>query len=219
MKKMKIVYALAITAFLVMLSTSFVGATLDISVAVADPQINQGQSQVITATTNEGGKGILLVLQPALGDPWAGFLMTHPALAALWASLPSDIKTQVQEKIGDKIVSYKLIAMEKGDSVIATFPEDFKGINGDPSTALQGEYKVIFVFLAKCESDDQVPDGGNTLDAAIECKPHRECRFVELDFAAAGWFVVPEVPLGTIAPILASFVALPVAKLYRRKHA
>jgi hypothetical protein len=134
-------------------------------------------------------------------------------------SLPNDIKTQVQEKIGDKIVSYKLIVMEEGGSVDVTFPEDFTGINGEPSTALNGEYKVIFVFLSKCESEDQVPDGDNTLDAAIECRPHRECKLVELDFACARWFVVPEVPLGTIAPVLSALAAIPVAKLYKRKHA
>jgi len=209
MKTVKIAYAFLAVSLMVLLSTSFASSVLDISVAVADPQISQLQSQVITATSNEGGKGVLLVLQPAIGDPWAGFLIAHPELAALYASLPSDIQTQIQEKIGDKIVSYKLIVMETGGSVPVTFPDDLTGINGEPSTALTGEYKVIFVFLAK----------GNTLDAAIECCPPPECKLVELDFACAGWFVVPEVPLGTIAPILSALAALPVAKLYKRKHA
>jgi hypothetical protein len=217
MKHMKIACAFVAVSLMLLLSTTIVNASLDISVSVADPQINQGESQVITACTNEGGKGILIVLQPALGDPWAGFLMTHPELAALWARLPSAIQTQVMEKIGDKIVSYKLIVMEEGGCVEAKFPDEFIGINGAPSTALVGVYKVIFVFLANVDLDGQEPI--NTYDAAIECQPRRECKLVELDFACAGWFVVPEVPLGTIAPILSALAAVPVAKLYKRKHA
>jgi hypothetical protein len=178
-----------------------------------DPQINQLQSQEITATTNEPGKGILLVLQPAEGDPWAGFLAAHPNLEEIWNSLPSDIKTQVQEKIGDKIVSYKLIATEEGSECV-TFPEDFTGVNGEPSTALVGIYKVIFVFLSKGESTDTIPDAGLTDN--IQCSPR--VRLVELDFACASWFVVPEVPLGTIAMIVSSITALSVFKLYKRKR-
>jgi len=220
MKKMKIAFAFVAVSLAVLLSTSLVSAqldTLDISIAVRNPSLCKGQSQGIALTTNKAGKGIVFVLQPALGDPWAGFLMAHPILAAIWASVPTEIKTQVQEKIGDKIVSYKLIVMDAGGSIDVTFPDDFTGINGEPSTALMGTYEVCFIFLSKCETDEV--NGGSTYDAAIECTPPRECRFVELDFACGGWFVIPEVPLGTIAPILSALAALPVAKLYKRKHA
>jgi hypothetical protein len=179
-----------------------------------DPQINQLQSQVITATTNEPGKGILLVLQPAEGDPWAGFLAAHPNLAEIWNSLPSDIKTQVQEKIGDKIVSYRIISTDVGGDIgPVTFPNDFTGVNGEPSTALVGIYKVIFVFLSKGESNDNVPLTDN-----IQCHQPPRCRLCELDFACASWFVVPEVPFGTIAMIVSSITALSVFKLYKRKR-
>jgi hypothetical protein len=222
MKKMKIAYAFIAASLVALLSVSMVNASLDISVTVKDLQINQGECQVITATTNEGGKGILIVLQPALGDPWTGFLITHPALATLYAELPSDIQTQLMGMIGNKIVSYKLITMTEGGCQDATFPDDFTGINGEPSTTLNGDYKVIFVFLAKCQEDDQVPDNeipANDLTAGVECQePTCECRLVELDFACAGWFVVPEFYLGTIAPLLSALIALPAVKLLKRKH-
>jgi hypothetical protein len=224
MKKMKIAYAFIAASLVALLSVSMVNASLDISVTVKDLQINQGECQVITATTNEGGKGILIVLQPALGDPWTDFLIAHPELAALYAELPSDIQTQLMEMIGNKIVSYKLITMTEGGSQDVTFPDDFTGINGEPGTTLNGDYKVIFVFLAKCQEDDQVPDNEtpeNDVTAGVECrKPKCECRLVELDFACTVWFVVPEFYLGTIAPLLSALIALPAVKLLKkRKHA
>lgn len=217
MKRMKIAYAFIAVSFVALLSVSMANASLDVSVTVADPQINKGESQVITATTNERGKGILLVLQPALGDPWTGYLMAHPGLAVLYANLPSDIKTQLQEKIGDKIVSYKFVEMEEPGYIEVNFPSDFKGINGEPSTALVGAYKVIFVFLSNYESDDQLPNG--ELTASVDTQATYKCKLVEIDFACATWFVIPEFLLGTIAPILSSLFALPVAKILKRKHA
>ena len=223
MKKMKIAYAFIAASLVALLSVSMVNASLDISVTVKDLQIDQGECQVITATTNEGGKGILIVLQPALGDPWTGFLITHPALATLYAELPSDIQMQLMGLVGNKVVSYKLITMTEGGCQDVTFPDDFTGINGEPSTTLKGDYKVIFVFLAKCQEDDQVPDNEipeNDLTAGVQCRqPQRECRLVELDFACANWFVIPEFYLGTIAPLLSALIALPAVKLFKRKHA
>jgi hypothetical protein len=209
MKRTKIAVAFAAASLLVLLSASFANAALNISVTVKYPQIAQGQSQIITATTNEGGKGILLVLQPAEGDPWAGFLQDHPDLEDLWNSLPSDTQSQVKDAVGNKIVSYKIIVTDQAGSEDVAFPDDFKGINGEPSTALVGTYTVIFVFV------------GAPADGADATNANAEVSICKLDFDAvtASWFVVPEVPLGTIAAISSALVALSVFKLYKRKHA
>ena len=59
-------------------------------------------------TTNERGKGILLVIQPAEGTPWIDFLNDHPGLKALWNMLPYNIRTRIACKVGGKIVSFDL---------------------------------------------------------------------------------------------------------------
>lgn len=227
---MRLLYAFAAVSLIAFLSIASVKATLDVSVEVANPAINQGEPQLITATTNEPGIGILLVLQPAMGDAWTDFLMAHPVLAALLAGLPSEIQTQLYGLIGNKIVSYKLIGpipeepflMLPEVSIPVTFPDDFTGINGEPSTTLVGDYKVIFVYISNYEADmqpvDQEPDAVELTQAQIEVPGI--VTLVELDFACGRWFVVPEYALGTIAPVLSSLAALPLAKrYYNRKHA
>jgi hypothetical protein len=227
MKKMKISLAFLALSLIALLSISSVKATLDISVNVENPVIDQGETQLITATTNEPGVGLLIVLQPALGGPWTDFLMTHPELMTLLASLPPEIQAQLQGLIGDKIVSYKLIGPIPEDAPIqyplcipAIFPCEFTGINGEPSTELVGDYKVIFVFLSCVEEEDgQVLPDAEPTDAVETTQLPIEVSLIELDFACGRWFVVPEVALGTIAPILASMAALPIVKMYKRKHA
>lgn len=149
------------------------------------------------------GKRILLVIQPAEGTPWIDFLNEHPGLKALWNTLPSNIRTEVTSKIGGKIVSYSIIntGLGGGDRVV-TFPDNFTGINGAPSTTMAGEYKVIFAFLSY-EADNE----------NMGC-----CCLFEIGFDCIGWniHVVPEVPLGTIAPLLSMIFAMPILKLYRR---
>jgi hypothetical protein len=83
-----------------------------------------------------------------------------------------------------------------------------------------GDYKVIFVFLSCVEEEDgQVLPDAEPTDAVETTQLPIEVSLIELDFACGRWFVVPEVALGTIAPILASMAALPIVKLYKRKHA
>jgi len=224
MKKMKISLAFVALSLIALLSISSAKATLDISVEVANPVIDQGDVQLITATTNEPGIGLLIVLQPAMGGPWTDFLTAHPELMALLAGLPPEIQTQLQGAIGDKIVSYMLIGPIPEEapipyplSIPAIFPLNFTGVNGEPSTYLVGDYKVIFVFISNVESLDQETLGADSVATSITELP--DVSLVELDFACGRWFVVPEVPLGTIAPVLASLATLPLAKLYKRKHA
>ena len=234
MKKTKIAYAFLAVALVAILSIASVGATLDINVEVANPSLNPGEPQVLTVTTNEPGVGLLIVLQPAMGDAWSDFLTEHPLLAALVTNLPPDIKAELYGKIGNKIVSYKLIGPipeEAFDltplSIPVIFPDEFTGVNGEPSTNLPGDYKVIFVYISAYEADQEPtnhePDAVELTQVQVEVPEIEipgDVRLIELDFACGRWFVVPEYALGTIAPIISSIAALPLAKrYYKRKHA
>ena len=202
----KLVYVIATVAFLVLLSSSFANAYLDADVTVGSIQINKNAPQTITATTNAGGFGILFVIQPALGTPWMNYLNSHPALKWLWLSLPFTTRMTISNAIGGKIVSYKLVTIGNGGgSQSFSFPTDFIGINGEPSTGLLGKYKVFFAFMSHHASNVEL--------SCCRCF----CLF-QVDFDCGRWFVVPEVPLGTVLSLLTALVALPVFKLVRRKH-
>lgn len=199
---MKTKHAVVVIPFLILILSSVTNASLNVDVSVDYSEINQFQSQEITATANEKGTGILLVIQPAEGTPWKNFLNYHTTLKALWDRLPSNIRTRIGSRIGGKIVSFKIIRLDSGGgSETVTFPEDFKGINGDPSTALMGEYKVIFAFLSWEQSNE---DGS-------PC-----CSLFELDFDCGSWFVIPEVPVGTVVTLLSMMAAIPILKLRKR---
>jgi hypothetical protein len=161
-------------------------------------------NQSITVTSNERGIGILLVLQPAEGTPWMDFLDAHPFLKSLYNSLPSNIQTELSDKIGEKIVSYKTVSFPSGGgSETYTFPEDFNGINGEPSTQLMGEYKVLFAYMSWERSEG---DG--------KC-----CCIIEKEFGCTrgSWFVIPEVPLGTIVTLVGMFAAIPAHLVIKRR--
>lgn len=234
MKKTKIAYAFVAVALVAILSIASVGATLEINVEVANPSINPGEPQVLTVTTNEPGVGLLIVLQPAMGDAWSGFLAEHPLLAALIASLPPDTQAELYGLVGNRIVSYKLIGPIPEEALNCIpitmpviFPDEFTGVNGEPSTNLPGDYKVIFVYISAYEADQEPtnhePDAVELTQVQVEVPEIEipgDVRLIELDFACGRWFVVPEYALGTIAPIISSIAALPLAKrYYKRKHA
>jgi hypothetical protein len=67
--------------------------------------------------------------------------------------------------------------------------------------ALTGEYKVVFAFISWERSNN---DGS------------RCCCLLELDFGCGSWFVIPEVPLGTIISLLSMVAAIPVFKFRKR---
>jgi hypothetical protein len=199
---MRTKYAVVVIPFLLLMLSSVTNASLDVGVSVEYPKIDQFQSQEITVTTNERGKGILLVIQPAEGTPWIDFLNDHPGLKALWNMLPNKMRTKIASRVGGKIVSFDIISTDLGGgSETVTFPEDLTGINGDPSTALTGEYKVVFAFISWERSND---DGS------------RCCCLFELDFGCGSWFVIPEVPVGTIISVLSMMAAIPVFKFRKR---
>lgn len=186
---------------LVLMLSSVTNAALNVGVSVEYSNIGKFQNQVITATTNEGGKGILIVIQPAEGTPWIDFLNDHPGLKALWGRLPNSIQTAIASRIGGKIVSFNIVNVDSGGgSKTVTFPGDFTGINGDPSTALIGKYKVVFAFIS-----------WETSNSDSRC-----CCFFELDFDCNSWFVIPEVPGGVIISLLSMMAAIPVLELRKR---
>jgi hypothetical protein len=194
-------FALVLVPFLILMMSSVTNAALDVGVSVEYSNIGQFQNQVITATTNEGGKGILFVIQPAEGTPWIDFLNDHSELKASWGKLPNTIQTAIASRIGAKIVSFNMVSIDSGGgSKTVTFPGDFTSNNGDPSTALKGKYKVVFAFISWETSNS---DG-------------RCCRFFELDFDCNSWFVIPEVPFGTIVSVLSMLAAIPVLALRKR---
>jgi hypothetical protein len=200
---MKTKYLTAAIPLLILMFSSVAYCSLNVDVTVETAEIMQLDDQKITATANEWGLGVLFVVQPAEGTPWLDFLNAHPALKALYDSLSSDVKTQLANKIGGKIVSFKIVGFPPGGgSNTVTFPDDFTGINGAPSTQLMGEYTVIFAYKSWERSDN---------DPLFCC-----CRIIEFDCARSTWFVIPEVPLGTVASLLGMFAAIPALVVIKR---
>lgn len=186
------------------LAVSLVDASLDVSLEVGEPQINQMEDQTITVTANQKGKGMLFVVQPAEGTPWIDFLEDHPVLKALWDSLPSDIKTKIASAIGDKIVSYATVCVDiGGGSQDLIFPGNFTGINGEPSTSLVGTYKVILAFIS-IESPRRGPNNST------------ECCCIEADFDCKSWTIVPEFSLPTIAALLSALMAVSTLRFIKK---
>ena len=196
---MKMKYCIFILSLAVLTLPILVSAdALDVSVSVSYSEIQTYEDQVITATTNKAGIGVLFVIQPAEGEPWLNFLNEHGILKGIWEyRLPDDIKDEIQDKIGNKIVSYKIIEIGNGGgSVDSTFPDEFTGINGDPSTELEGTYQVIFAFVSL--------DGLHL------------CYIGEIDFDCNSWHVIPEAPLGTILLLLSALITIPAIALYKK---
>lgn len=204
----KIVLAIAVVSFAILLSLSFANAALDADITVANAQINHGATQHITVTTNQAGNGILIVIQPGPSQPlvWNNYLNSHPVFKAIWNSLSNSVRTQIISEIGGKIFSYALVNIQTsgGGSHVFSFPTDFTGINGAPSTAINGKYKVLLAFISF-----QAPDIG---------RPQCHCCLFKVDFDCGSWFVVPEVPLGTVVPLLTALLALPAYALISRRR-
>ncbi len=182
-----------------MLSVSFANATtLNIDVTVDRPTINLNEDQLITATSNEDGRGILIVIQPAAGTPWQDFLDDNPLLKIAYNALPANVQDQIEAVIGDKIVSYKIVEINNpaGGSQQYSFLTDFKEGTGTPSTAIAGEYKVLFAFVSISG-----------------------CFCIEKDFACGSWHVVPESPIGTAMAIIAPIAALATITIYKKRKA
>ena len=172
-KVKKTVLLFIVVAFLASLILPMVSAALTATITVANPTINQNANQSITATTNKKGTGVIFVVQPApSGVSWLNYLNDNHDLRDLWYNLPSNVRTQITTETSGFIVSYLIVNMHNGAGGTHTysFPTDFTGLNGQPSTAIPGTYKVVFAFLATDHS----------------------CFHHQISFDCGQWFVVPE---------------------------
>jgi hypothetical protein len=195
-------YLTAIPLVILMLS-SVAFASLDVTVSVGNNKIMPFEDQTVTATANERGKGVVLIIQPAEGTPWLDYLDDHLVLKGLYSRLPDNIKKELASEVGGKIVSFKMVSFSRGGgSETFTFPDDFTGINGEPTTELMGNYKILFAYLS-WEST------GNDQKCCCLCK-------IEFDCTTGSWFVVPEVPLGTLVASIGMFAAIPTLLAVKR---
>jgi len=196
-EKVTFTFLLAFTALLGMIPIT-AEASLDVSVSVGASEIMPFEEQTITVTSNEPGKGILFVAQPAEGNPWEGFLDEHPFFNLIWSVLPNSVRDKIKKAVGDKIVSFKLVSMAEQGSTIAIFASEFKGINGEPSTGMAGKYKVLLVFFSSDDASD--------------------CKLIEKDFDCASWFVVPETPFGAITALTVMTTVFAAYSVVSRKR-
>jgi hypothetical protein len=141
---------------------------------------------------------VLFRSQPAAGTPWQDFLDDNPLLKIAYNALPANVQDQIEAVIGDKIVSYKIVEINNpaGGSQQYSFLTDFKEGTGTPSTAIAGEYKVLFAFVSISG-----------------------CFCIEKDFACGSWHVVPESPIGTAMAIIAPIAALATITIYKKRKA
>jgi len=198
MKRALFTLSVTIIAAMVLLSFPLASAALTVNVFVADPNIAPFETQQITAMANEKGAGILIVVQPAIGDPWEDFLNDHMLLKLALMTLPDDIEQQIQNAVGGKIVSYAFvnIGTEGGGAKQYVFPTAFEGINGDPSTGLLGNYKVLFAYKS--------------------FEGHWWCH--QIGFDCDSWNVIPEVPLGAATAGLSLIAAAATFALYKKRR-
>jgi hypothetical protein len=166
-----------VTFVVALLIGSANASALDVNVSTSPAAIVPYETVTITATTNMNGKGIVFVIQPAAGSSSASSLLID--VQYLLNKISSDPDASLW-----KIVSYAKVEIlnPEGGKQEFTFPDDFKGLNGEPSTGVPGRYIVFFVFAN-----------------IFVCK---------IGFDCAIFLVMPEFPLGTLMATTATFGAL-----------
>jgi len=180
MKKgfLPLIFAALIVVFLISSTNAYMQAnsnTLDVSVSSNPEVISLGGKVTIDCTTNMDGKGIVFVIEPVNGS-------------SLASSESRDIRQDLDEISHDmslkRVISYAwvIITNSEGGSRSFTFPDDFTGLNGEPSTNTFGKYYVFFIFIHLCV-----------------CK---------IDFDCSSFFSIPELPFGSLMATTASFGAL-----------
>ncbi|MGD6808499.1 MAG: hypothetical protein ACQCN3_02250 [Candidatus Bathyarchaeia archaeon] len=200
MNSKKILLFLVTIVATVMLLTSQANAVApNVQLTVSKPYVNTSENQIITATANKGGIGILFVIQPEpSGDSWQNYLDTHPALKKIWNQLPDDIKNEIGEDFGDLTISYALVNFKNidGGSKAFYFPADFTDLTGEPSTSSHGEYTAIFAYITS--------GGFFTFKISFDC---------------VQWFALPESPFGSAMTLLTPIVALAaVVTIKKTRH-
>jgi hypothetical protein len=195
----KCILVFCIFTTIVLLLTSFANASMVVEISVEKPIITAEETQTLTATVNHKGTGVIFVVQPdPAGQSWLDYLNSHPYLKVLWNRIPENIRNEINEEIGTSIVSYALVDFKNygGGSKTFSFPEDFTGLTGQPSTATHGEYTVLFAYLST---------------------EHGCCCYkYKLSFDCTQWFYLPESPLGSAMAIFTPFLALATVVSYKK---
>lgn len=169
---------------------------LSIDVSAQSKEILPGIDQVLFTDTNEKGIGILIVIQPT-------GCVTPTNDNFLPVLLDANIKSQIMSLINGKVISYFVdYGWNAQNDRQHIFPDQFKGLNGVPSTNIPGTYKVIFAFVSLQYE---------IVRCRIKC---------DLDFAcdSACFNVIPEVPMGTIMALVPSLAAFATVKVYKRRR-
>jgi len=165
------------------------------------PEIPPGTPEPIKVTIGEDnnppgtGKAILLVIQPNKASIESEF---EDWLASI--GFTSEQIEKIIAEIGSKsvnVMGYLQIPVPGGSPYVNTFtyPGDFTPITGDLSTEHSGKYKVILIY----------------------CGIEFDCISitVKYGFECTQFFVIPEVPLGTIFTTVIFFSALVLNKKFR----
>lgn len=152
-------------------------STLQVTVECFPQTIMPNQAVTITCTANMEGMGIIFVMQPSQGSSVSSLPLS--SVQEDLSKISSDPDFSMH-----KVISYAWvnIASSSGGEQKFTFPQDFTGLNGKPSTQTMGKYYAFFIFLHMC--------------------------IYKWGFDCASFFVVPEVPFGTLVATIASFGAL-----------
>lgn len=163
---------IALTSLVVVLSLALMipltRGYLNVNVS-ADPEtISPSQKVNITCTAEMDGKGIVFVIQPV-------------SVSSKAESESEDVKNGLNEISSDpdcslcNIISYAwvdAIIDPEGGQQKFIFPDDFTGMNGEPSTSVFGKYYVFFVFWHGSK-----------------------CFCVKIGFDCSMFLVVPEYPI------------------------
>jgi len=163
------------------------------------PEIPPGTPEQIKVTIGNDdelpgtGKAVLLVIQPNKAPIESEF--------EDWLASIGFTKEQIEKiiaEIGSKsvnVMGYVQIPVPEGSLYVNTFtyPDDFTPIIGDLSTQYLGKYKVILIY----------------------CGIEFDCISitVKYGFECTQFFVIPEVPLGTIFTTIIFFSTLILKKL------
>jgi len=167
------------------------------------PEILPGEDVQIDVTIGDGdhppgtGKAILLVIQPnksPIGTEFEEWLTSK-------GFTPEQIE-KIVAKIGSKcinVIGYLKLSVE-GDEpykTSVTYPSAFTPIVGELSTVVPGKYKVILIY----------------------CGIEFNCLsiLVSYGFQCTSFFVIPEMPFGTIATTAVFFSPLLLRKLKRNR--
>ena len=176
---MPLVFAILIVAFFISSANAYMQTHSRLNVSVSCDHEVINPGQTVTITCTANMEGKGIVF---VIQPVKG---SSPA-----SSQSGDVQEDLNKISSDtdgslwKIISYAWVRITdpEGGEQEFTFPDEFTGLNGEPGTNIPGKYYVFFVFLHLCV-----------------CK---------IGFDCSSFFVVPELPIGTLMATTASLGAL-----------